>query len=165
MKPYGILAVLCLFLPALMAGDPEAALETPLQALENGIEIGASHLGVLEILGEPDRMSESVLWEATGEWGRRWHYGEDLTLTMFSEDRTGNWSVGMIRITGDCSLKTAHGIGIGATRELVLETYGQFADEYFTEGDLFVAGCVYGGVGLHFENDEVTWIFIGPMAE
>lgn len=135
--------------------------------LECGIGVGTEDTGVVSVLGEPEEKSEKQLWGATWSWYQDWVYqGGDLILTMESSDETGTQRVSHIRLSGGCSFKTSHGLGIGSEEAEVIARHYAVRDDTFTvAGEFFVAGSIYWGIGFGLTDGYVTSITMGSMAE
>jgi hypothetical protein len=63
-------------------------------------------------------------------------------------------------------VQTEKGIRIGSTEQEVNEAYGRFRNaEESKQGEVFVAGSVFGGLIFTFQQGRVSKIFIGAAAE
>ena len=142
----------------------------PLQSLISGIGVGSPWSEVIDLMEPPDSMSESTYQGASGLWIQEWIYeGENVVFVMSSTHESGPQTVFLIWLYGDCSrpdLKTSHGLCIGSTEAEVIAEHGSIRDDDFSiDGDFFVAGSIYGGIGFRFTDGVVSSITIGAMAE
>ena len=71
------------------------------------------------------------------------------------------------RLFSPCTLKTSRGIGIGSSKEVVLQEYKDEVQLGLDEGesDKIIVGTVYGGIIFTLDGDSVISIYIGASAE
>jgi len=122
---------------------------------------------VVKLLGEPEKKSEPAVWGSDGLEHQTWYYsskGIELDLRKNDENRQVVYS---IKLDKPCTMKTSRSIGIGSTKEEVLNAYREEIDpeENNSDSQALVAGSVYGGLIFTLENDKVVSIFIGAAAE
>lgn len=141
-----------------------------------GLRIGSSEDEVnalvgAENLGAPSK-GEDIVWEAIGQAVQTWAYtAAGLSLDMVSDQPGGPKTVFSISIEGPSTLKTSQGIGIGSTKEEVVNAYAAFKTEaeevesLFEGQDVHLVGSIYGGMVLTFEEGKVSRIFFGASAE
>ena len=85
---------------------------------------------------------------------------------MVAKKKGGLKSIESITITSPSILQTQRGIRIGSTEAEVIKAYGRFQNaEDSKQGELFVAGSIFGGVMFDFQQGRVSRIFIGAAAE
>lgn len=133
--------------------------------------IGGLHLDLGEfffrgqLLEEPEK-GEDELWGADGLHHQEWRWPKrGVTLDMAHGDG-GVKAVASITVESPCWLETEMGIGIGDTwAEVALAYADQFSPEDSKEGEIFVAGSIYGGLIFQFEDGKVSQIFLGAAAE
>ena len=135
-------------------------------------QIGKLHIGLSErevkqiIPGQPTRGAEKW-WGADGQYHQEWQYTDGgITLGMVAKKKGGLKSIESITITSPSMLQTQRGIRIGSTEAEVIKAYGRFQNaEDSKQGELFVAGSIFGGVMFDFQQGRVNRIFIGAAAE
>jgi hypothetical protein len=135
-------------------------------------QVGQLHLGLAEkevkqiAPGQPTRGPEELMG-ADGEYHQEWEYpAAGIILGMVSKKKGGPKSIWSITITSPCKLQTQRGIRIGSTEAEVIKAYGRFQNaEDSKQGELFVAGSIFGGVMFDFQQGKVNRIFIGAAAE
>ncbi len=147
--------------------SPENQLDLPLEALSCGIEIGTPDDEVISILGQPDSKNDRIFYGADGRWSQHWSYNNgDMVIYMSSNDEYGDQTVSQIRLTGQSTYRTSSGLGIGDTESDVITEHNSIKDHAFSrDGEFFVAGSIYGGVGFGISSGFVESITIGAMAE
>ena len=145
-----------------------AADELPFEKEKIGkLHIGLSEREVKQIIpGKPTRTPEKW-WGADGQYHQKWKYSDvGITLGMVSEKKSGIKSIESITITSPSTLQTQSGIRIGSTEQEVIKAYRRFHNaEDSKQGELFVAGSIFGGVMFNFHQGRVSSIFIGAAAE
>lgn len=105
---------------------------------------------------------------ATGWFVWSWKMPEcGLDIGMYAESRTGPWAVNSIMVTAPSKAATSRGIHIGSSEAEVEAAYGDVQDMEGTSesGQSFIAGSIYGGLMLRFEEGRVTGMFLGAAAE
>ncbi|MDP4182480.1 MAG: copper amine oxidase N-terminal domain-containing protein, partial [Bacillota bacterium] len=120
----------------------------------------------VKIMGVADEKSEAVVTEADGLQHQTWYYkSKGTTLDMVRSDENKQ-IINSISVTKPCNFKTKRNIGIGSSRNDVLNAYGEFVNnEDSKNADSITLGSVYGGMILTLDKDVVTGIFIGAAAE
>ncbi|MEA5471182.1 hypothetical protein [Spirulina sp. 06S082] len=136
------------------------------ESLGEWLKLGLSETEILTQLGTPSEKKEDIFWGAIGMYVQKWEYGDrGIRLQMQSEQPGEPKQVLSIVITEPCELKTNAGIGIGSSKEEVVQAYRHYQDPYsHPESESFVAGTAYGGLIFSFENNRVKEIFIGVAA-
>jgi len=130
------------------------------------LKIGQSLNEVQTILGEPVSKTELENWGADGRYYSTYNYSNGLSLNMGSDDSTFNGAnISSITASGNCSLKTGKGIGIGSTFEETKNAYQSLTDQDESNDSILVAGSVYGGLIFNFKNGKVNRFFLGAAAE
>jgi len=147
--------------------SPKNQLDLPLEALSCGIEIGTPDEEVISILGQPESKNDRTFYGADGRWSQHWSYSNgDMVIYMSSDDEHGDQTVSQIRLTGQSTYRTSSGLGIGDTESDVIAEHDSIKDQAFSrDGEFFVAGSIYGGVGFGISSGVVVSITIGAMAE
>ena len=87
---------------------------------------------------------------------------------MSAASRGAPQSLGSLRASSSCNLKTKRGVGLGSTWAEVDKAYGDVHDLEGLDPDdklSYTAGSVYGGVFFFFEAGKVESIFMGAGAE
>lgn len=151
----------------------DGAPATPLDSAQDdvddieGLPLGLSANDIQAALGAPTSKSDIVEEGATGEFVSTWTWdkaGVSAKMSAVAEDLDPN--LGTITIKAPSTLKTKKGIGIGATADEVLTTYGAAVNEQETTVDSIVVGSMFGGVIFSIDgNGIVTEIFVGAAAE
>ncbi len=124
-------------------------------------------IDVISFLGEPDEKSEIVVWEADGFEHQSWEYkSKGIRLDLIKNDNAQQ-IVNSIRLFSPCTLKTSRGIGIGSSKEVVLQEYKDEVQLGLDEGesDKIIVGTVYGGIIFTLDGDSVISIYIGASVE
>jgi hypothetical protein len=159
----------CCFATAAWAGRADTgAPYDPLTERLGPLRLGMPEAEVLRRIACPPRKGREVHEGATGDYVQNWHMqGCGLTLKMAGPRRGSPKSVAAITATAPCRLATGRGVGIGADAAAVTAAYGRFKDEegLSKPGETFIAGSIYGGLIVTFENGRVAEIFLGAAAE
>ena len=133
------------------------------------LRLGMEASEVLELLGTPKSKGEIEEEEATGDFVQEWQYPDvGLTLYMSAASRGAPQSLGSLRASSPCNLKTKRSVGLGSTWAEVDKAYGDVHDLEGLDPDdklSYTAGSVYGGVFFFFEAGKVESIFMGAGAE
>lgn len=127
------------------------------------IKIDMTAQKTIELLGQPEKKSETAIWESDGEYHQTWNY-KGITLDMVGEENKDQ-VISMITIAEPCSLKTKRRIGIGSDISEVKNAYIKAIDPAFSDSLSIVAGTTYGGLIFSFEGQKVKQIFLGAAAE
>jgi len=138
-----------------------------------GIPLGLSEADLTRQLGLPEKRGDAIANEVAGGFLVELSWpSKGLVVMMASEEKGTPGIVDSVRIEGSSDLVTAAGIGIGASLAEVRKAYGKHEDKVDSpvpdpaKGDfVFVAGSIYGGVILGFENSKVASILLGAGAE
>ncbi len=137
------------------------------EGLDN-IMLRLSESELIYLLGEPVGKSEAEIWGADGLEHSNWGYasiGLDIGMAKLPDDTEAY--VYSISATAPCELTTERGIGIGSSKDAVLEAYKNEIDPDANDAtDSWITiGSVYGGIGIGIEDGAVTYIYIGASAE
>lgn len=128
------------------------------------LKIGLTALKTKQLIGEPEERSKAEEWEADGEIHQNWIYKkEGITLEMIGDSTSQ--LINTISIVAPCKFKTLKQIGIGSSKDEVLKGYDMAIDKSAGIADNILVGTVYGGLMFNMENEKVTSVFIGAMAE
>ena len=122
---------------------------------------------VIKNLGEPGRKSAKIVWGADGLEHQTWYYqtkGIELDIANEVKRQTLR-TVNMITIRKPCTYRTKRNIGIGSSKNDLLKVYRNEIDHKASQGNIIIAGSVYGGVFFTLEKNQVSKIFIGAGAE
>jgi len=129
------------------------------------IKLGIRSKLIIEMLGEPEEKSESVLWGADGEYHQQWKYTKNgIELDIIGEVDTA-LVVNMITIKSPCELKTKRKIGVGSSIEEIQLAYQKEINHSSSAPETIVAGTIYGGIIFNIECRKVTSFFIGASAD
>jgi hypothetical protein len=122
---------------------------------------------VKKIIHCPLKRGPEELWAADGAYHQKWEYaGCGITLGMVSEKKGASKSVNSITLVNPGNLSTKRGIGIGNTKQEVMEAYRPYWNKEDSKSfNIFVAGSIYGGLMFDFKNGKVSRIFLGAAAE
>ena len=131
------------------------------------LRIGLSEGGVKKRIHSTLKRGPEELWGADGVYHQKWEYvGCGITLGMVSEKKGAPKSIDSITLVSPSILSTKRGIRIGSTEQEVMKAYkSQWNREDSNHFGSFVAGSIYGGIMFDFENDKVSRIFLGAVAE
>lgn len=136
------------------------------ESLGGWLKLGLSESTVLRQLGEPSQKEEDIFWGAIGMYVQKWEYRDrGIALQMESEKLGHPKQILSITISAPCYLKTNTGIGIGSSKEAIIQAYHHYRDNSYGGDEVFIAGTAYGGLIFYFENERVSQIFIGAAAE
>jgi len=134
--------------------------------------IGGLHLGMtpkqfVGFLPCTVKKSEPVLWAGIGEIIQEWNYADcGIKLQLSASDNNTPQKISSIRVMAPSEFKTNRKIGIGSNFESVIDAYTEFADQADNQaGETFLAGSVYGGLLIKFEENRVISLFLGAGAE
>lgn len=154
------------------AAAPDAAAETAADAPSvtateslGGLRIGAGAAAVERLLGAPKSKGKAELWGADGLYHRDLDYpAAGSVIGMSAPAPRGPWEVAAITLKPPAVLKTARGIGIGATRKEVTAAYG--ADAQPGDAGRLIVGSEFDGLMFSFDRrGRVDEIFLGAVAE
>lgn len=117
--------------------------------------------------GMPEKTSKAEYWGGDDMIHQTYFYeSKGLEIDLIFND-SNNQVVNSIYITSPSDIKTSRGIGIGSTKEEVLEAYKDEIDikNRCADSEMLVAGAEFGGVIFCFEYNKVISIFIGAASE
>ncbi|TYQ15695.1 UNVERIFIED_CONTAM: hypothetical protein Cloal_2176 [Acetivibrio alkalicellulosi] len=129
------------------------------------LRIDATDEEIIKLIGEPENKSEAIEWGADGLEHQSWYYNsKGIEFDMvFYDDKT---VVERIKIKSPCSYKTKRGIGVGSTKEQVLNSYKNEIDPVENiDTSSVIVGSIYGGIIFGIEDNAVSSIYIGAAAE
>lgn len=130
------------------------------------IKIGQAHNETIKALGEPDKKSKAIEWEADGLMHEDWTYDKKgLILNMSAEAGSANKTIFSIRAEAPCAFKTRANMGIGNSYTEVQDAYKRDIDASATNKEQITVGSIYGGIIFTFKNEKVTSVFLGAAAE
>jgi hypothetical protein len=130
------------------------------------LRIGLSEARVKQIINcqlnrEPER-----LWGADGAYHQTWKYANcGITLDMVSAKTGAPKSIASITLSKPSRLSTTRGIRIGSTATAAMKAYKSEWNQESRQSDVLVAGSIYGGLIVNFQNGKVSKIFLGAAAE
>ena len=133
--------------------------------------VGELRLGVTvdalkSLLGAPDSKSDVVEEAATGLSVSTWTWADKgISLVMAASGPDQAPTVDRITVTAPSTLRTAEGIGVGATEAAVTAAYGPAINKEESSTGSIVVGSVFGGMIFTIERGTVSSIFIGAAAE
>lgn len=121
---------------------------------------------VIDELGLPEQKGEDKYWGATGTYVQNWDYTSlGISFEMESINQNEAKKVFSITIFAPCKLTTSQKVGIGTTKDIVLDKYSSHIDKSNSNENIIVVGSIYGGTIFTLENGVVSKIFIGAIAE
>lgn len=131
------------------------------------VGLGVSGPALVKALGSKVKKGKVQEWGADGAFHQSWFFSEhDLEVDMSAEEKKGAYSAESMMIKSKSKLKSARGIGIGASRDEVEKAYGDLRNPEDSDSDAFVAGSVYAGLIFSFdEAGRVKAMFLGAAAE
>lgn len=147
------------------AADDEMCLEERIGEERFGdLAIGLAMDDAIAAMGEPSApMTEPQMMEATGTYYAELVWANGVMVALDATSDAGPFQVSGIGLSAGATLTTARGIGIGSTRAEVESAY---ADVIGRNDPLQItAGSPYFGVVFGLENDVVTSVFYGTLAE
>lgn len=128
------------------------------------VRIGAKSDDVVKALGAPESKPQTSVSEVDAKPHQQWIYlKQAVVLDMLTE--SGEQEVAMITVSAPSTLKTRRGIGIGSTKDAVMNAYATEIDPSANDPRTIVAGTVYGGLIFGLEKGRVTSIVLGAVAE
>lgn len=144
----------------------------------NGLKYGLAGSEVVALIGQPDSLSEALVWGADGMTHQTWYYlkkgieidmlGEmdvhDPSLTL-QNNLTIGLTIDMITIKAPCNFKTKRRVGIGSSADEVKTAYKKAYNKKESDTGKIVAGTVFGGIIFELENNFVKSIFLGAASE
>ena len=122
---------------------------------------------VIDILPIKPTVGREIEEGATGAFVEAWSYSSiGVHLMMGTYEKGAEKAIHSIAIAEPSTLKTARGIGLGATESEVETAYANEKEKFTSRsGEMFVAGSIYGGLLFSFEDGRVSEIFLGAAAE
>jgi hypothetical protein len=131
------------------------------------LRIGLSEGKVRKHLSGTLKRGPEKRWAADGAYHQEWRYaGSGITLGMVSPRKGDPKVIESITLAGPATLSTQRGIRIGSTRQQVVKAYKRYWNrEDSKHAGGFVAGSIYGGLIIHFQNGKVSEIYLGAAAE
>lgn len=137
------------------------------------LSLDISDKEVIKNIGKPKEKSQAYIWEADGAEHQTWVYSNkgielDMIRDSIGENKwSENQTVSKIIITSPCDYKTKENIGIGSSKNEVINVYKNGINKEDSSEDLnkIVLGTIYDGIIFNFEEDKVVKIFVGAAAE
>lgn len=132
-----------------------------------GLRIDLSETEVGKIIPCSLKRWTDTLWGADGLYHQKWDYAAcGISLDMVSEKKGGRKTIASIKAVGPSTLRTGKGIGIGSSRQEVINAYqNDINTDHSMPGETVVAGSIYGGLIFSLKNGRVTSLFLGAAAE
>lgn len=128
-----------------------------------GLKIGLAATKVKELLGTPEETSPAEVWEADGETHQFWNYPQKgVSIEMIGKEEP---LINGITISSPYALKTSKSVGLGSSKDEILNKYKAFLDKNNTDDNMIVAGDLGAGIIFSFEKGAVTSIFFGSAGE
>ncbi len=164
---FTLLSALFLLTGAICSGGEDGQFALMLSESIGSYRIDQPAAEVEKTLPEKPEKGEEEWWGADGGFHQEWICRDSgLHFDMVANSKGGKQIVSAITVVAPGKLKTAKGIGVGATRGEVLKAYGDEIKEGNPGKDeQLVAGSIYGGIVFTLENDRVVKIFLGAAAE
>ena len=130
-----------------------------------GLKLKMSGDYLEQILSESAEKEDWVNWGADGSDHANWKYEKQGVLANMIMEGMENPHPEIFSLTlfSPFSGTDKHKIGIGSSREKVLQEYGYAMED--SSGSSLVAGTIYGGIIFTIQNDTVAQIFVGAAAE
>ena len=121
---------------------------------------------VISILGKPECQSKKQFSQVDAFYHQDWNYpSKGISLQMASETEDSLSQVQIIQIKFPSKLTTSREIMIGDSYYEVEQKYGKFQNTEESKPTTFVVGSVYGGLVFSFQDQKVTKIYLGYLAD
>jgi hypothetical protein len=162
-------ALVWLVIAGFVCGTTFAADEFALLSEERigDLRIGLAEKDVQKEIHCSLKRGPDELWGSDGSYHQKWEYSDcGVTLSMVSEKKGAAKSIESITLVSPSTLSTKRNIRIGSAKKEAVKAYKSHwnKDDSKLSGR-FVAGSIYGGLMLTFENNKVSSIFLGAAAE
>lgn len=131
--------------------------------LNGWLTVGVKEEVIISQLGLPDSQTAPEVWEFTGNKYYYLRY-DDLGLTVLIEDDTRCASVYAIEVNSKSFFSTSRDVSIGDSRNHVREQYGDL-ENFYEEKDVIIINTIYEGTFFVFQNDTLTKILLGSLAD
>jgi hypothetical protein len=120
--------------------------------------------GVEKVLGKATTRTKVVEQAADGTFVTTWSWPKQgVEVGLSATARKGPFTVSSLSIAPPSTLKTAKGVGLGATADQIQQAYG--AKDTHVQDDVVLVGSAYGGLFFTMKDGKVASIFIGVGAE
>jgi hypothetical protein len=120
--------------------------------------------GVEKVLGKATTKTKVVEQAADGTFVTTWSWPKQgVEVGLSATARKGPFTVSSLSIAAPSTLKTAKGVGLGATADQIQQAYG--AKDTHVQDDVVLVGSAYGGLFFTMKDGKVASIFIGVGAE
>jgi hypothetical protein len=130
------------------------------------LKIGLSEQKVKQNINCALKREPEQLWGADGAYHQKWKYVNcGITLGMVSAKKGAPKSIESITLNSPSRLSTKRNIRIGSDKRAVIKAYKAEWNREGNSSDYFIAGSIYGGLILKFQNGKVSEIFLGAAAE
>lgn len=131
------------------------------------IDQGVTLQAILDAFGEPDKKDARFTEEASGDVVETWYWTEKgITIDFLAPDMTADvTTVRSFTLAAPYEVKGAKGVGIGSTKQEVLDVYSGVIEPRSEGEDMIIVGSIYGGIFFTLVDDKVSTIFVGAGAE
>lgn len=122
---------------------------------------------VVALFGEPASRQELIEEGATGLWVSEWEWPtRGVSVQMAGTTEVGPMTVNSFTVTAPFAEATDRGVKLGDPVAKVAAAYGDTYDKLGSrEGELYVAGSLFGGILFNLDQGKVTRIFVGAASE
>ena len=131
------------------------------------IDRGVAVQTILDTFGEPTKKDARFNEEASGDAVETWYWTEKgITIDFLAPDMTADvTTVRSFTLAAPYEVKGAKGVGIGSTKQEVLDVYSGVIEPRSEGEDMIIVGSIYGGIFFTLVDDKVSTIFVGAGAE
>ncbi|MEZ4360645.1 MAG: hypothetical protein R3B48_10710 [Kofleriaceae bacterium] len=130
-----------------------------------GVRLGMTDKAVIAKLGKPSKKGRAVTEEASGDRVAAWQWKQQGVSVMFAEVKK-KLVVRSVQLQEGSRLKTKAGIGLGSSRDEVDAAYGRGHRPSEEDPELtYIVGTMYHGLAIGLEDDKVTSLYWGQLAE
>lgn len=140
-------------------------------SLPEGDRVGQFYLGLSEAevkknMSCPVTYGKDEMWGADGLYHQSWDYTDcGMLFDMTSSEQNASKVIESITVVAPSRLKTDKGIGIGSTKEEVMDAYRSRWNKGESRDDLFVVDSIFGGILFRLKEGQVENVFVGAGAE
>lgn len=94
----------------------------------------------------------------------RWYFDQGIEIDVVDVNDSYLMLYNYVYLSPECDLKTSREIGIGSTRDEVINKYVNEINPDLTDEEYIFAGAELQGISFVIKNDKVESIFIGTGA-
>lgn len=150
------------------AASAAAVVAAPGAAAERlgGVAPGADEATLIQAFGAPLKKSTPQLAQATGEFQTSWTFKDGVSAMLSGTTAKGPFHADLVIVAAPSKLRTAAGIGLGATRAEVERAYGPAIDREISSPERIVVGELFGGLKLELDKaGKVRSLSLGSDGE